>query len=99
MRWWYPRVRASLAVLLLVVLALLLALSFTRPAHAAQESSCDGPVAGTHVYDCAGILTADEVAEIETHAAAVEQAGAPTVVYLQVRDASVDDTIQETPPI
>lgn len=95
MRWWYPRVRASLLVPLLIFLALTLALSFTSTARAAQKSSCDGPVTGKHVYDCAGILTADEVAEIETHVAAVEQAGAPTIVYLQVRDASVDETIQD----
>jgi uncharacterized protein (TIGR04222 family) len=95
MRWWYPRVHASLLVLLLVFLALALALSSPSTAQAAQQSSCDGPVAGKHVYDCAGILTADEVAEIETHAAAVNQAGAPTIIYLQVRDASLDETIQD----
>ncbi|HEX3271481.1 MAG TPA: TPM domain-containing protein [Ktedonobacterales bacterium] len=52
-------------------------------------------VSGQHVYDRAGILTPDEIADLETHAAAVERAGAPTVVYLQVRDASRDETIQD----
>ena len=52
-------------------------------------------VSGQHVYDRAGILTPGEIADLETHAAAVERAGAPTVVYLQARDASQDETIQD----
>ena len=47
------------------------------------------------MYDRAGILTPGEIADLETHAAAVERAGAPTVVYLQARDASQDETIQD----
>jgi uncharacterized protein (TIGR04222 family) len=47
------------------------------------------------VYDRAGILTPAEIADLETHAAAVERAGAPTVVYVQARDASLDETIQD----
>lgn len=95
MRWLYLRAPLTIVSAWFVLLALALALSAASPAHAASEGSCDGPVAGRHVYDCAGILTAAEVADIEAHAAAVEQAGAPTIVYLQVRDATVDETIQD----
>jgi uncharacterized protein (TIGR04222 family) len=52
-------------------------------------------VSGQHVYDRAGILTPGEISDLETHAQAVERAGAPTVVYLQARDASRDETIQD----
>ncbi|HEY7093144.1 MAG TPA: TPM domain-containing protein, partial [Ktedonobacterales bacterium] len=52
-------------------------------------------VSGQHVYDRAGILTQAEISDLETHAAVVERAGAPTVVYLQARDASQDEAIQD----
>ncbi|HEY7022199.1 MAG TPA: TPM domain-containing protein [Ktedonobacterales bacterium] len=52
-------------------------------------------VNGQRVYDHAAILTPAEISDLETHAAAVERAGAPTVVYLQARDASQDETIQD----
>src|SRR5262245_37209461 len=52
-------------------------------------------VSSQHVYDRAGILTPAEIADLETRAVAVERAGAPTVVYLQARDASRDETIQD----
>jgi uncharacterized membrane protein YgcG len=40
-------------------------------------------VPGQHVYDMAGALTAAQVSDLERSAAAVEQAGSPTVVYLR----------------
>jgi len=52
-------------------------------------------VSGQRVYDRADMLTPGEISDLETHAAAVERAGAPTVVYLQARDASRDQTIQD----
>jgi uncharacterized protein (TIGR04222 family) len=52
-------------------------------------------VSDQRVYDRAGILTPGEITDLETHAAAVERAGAPTIVYLQARDASQDETIQD----
>jgi uncharacterized membrane protein YgcG len=45
-------------------------------------------VPGTHVYDLAGALTSAQVSDLEQSAAAVDQAGAPTVVYLRRKDAS-----------
>jgi uncharacterized membrane protein YgcG len=80
--------------------ALLLLMAATSPllvttASAAPKSTCDGPVAGRHIYDCAGILTSSEIAYLETQTAAVEAAGAPTVVYLQVQAASAPQTQQD----
>lgn len=63
------------------------------PQHA--RADCTGPVPGKHVYDCVGLLTSAELENLESHAKAVEQAGAPTVVYLQARDATRDQTEQD----
>jgi uncharacterized membrane protein YgcG len=59
------------------------------------SEGCTGPVAGQHVYDCARLLTPAEIADLDAQAAAVERAGAPTVVYLQVRDATAEQTLQD----
>lgn len=61
----------------------------------AQATGCVGPVAGQHIYDCAHLLTPDEVTVLEAQAAKVEEAGAPTVVYLQVRDATAQQALQD----
>ncbi|HEX5547665.1 MAG TPA: TPM domain-containing protein [Ktedonobacterales bacterium] len=83
----------------LVPVALLLAVSLTTlgadTASAASRASCAGPVVGQLVYDCTGLLTPTEIATLEADAAAVERAGAPTVVYLQARDATADETLQD----
>jgi uncharacterized membrane protein YgcG len=89
------------AVLLgLFFLALTVALSsgwFAPVAHAsaAARDDCLGPVAGQRVYDCAHLLTTEETADLEQQAAAVAQAGAPTIVYLQVRTATAAQTLQD----
>lgn len=77
------------------LLALVLYLALTSLEVAAAAGQCTGPVAGRHVYDCAGLLSTSEVASIEAHASAVAQAGAPTVVYLQVQKATYTQTYQE----
>ena len=84
-------------VLVPVILLLVAGLSATMPtqASAAPRGDCVGPVAGRHVYDCANLLTATEIANLEVQAAAVERAGAPTVVYLQVRDATAEQTLRD----
>ncbi|HEU5349508.1 MAG TPA: TPM domain-containing protein [Ktedonobacterales bacterium] len=86
-------------VVTLVTLALMLAASLSAVGapgvSAAPLNSCNGPVAGQHIYDCANLLTSSEVATLETDAAAVDRAGAPTVVYLQVRDTSAQETLQD----
>lgn len=50
---------------------------------------------GQHVYDRAGALTPAEIADLEARAAAVEEAGAPVVVYLQARDADYPTTVDD----
>lgn len=93
-----PRKRKLLSAFPLALLLLLLvsSASFTLlsvpPAQAAAQTTCNGPIPGKHIYDCAGLLTAAEIENLETHAKAVEQAGAPTVVYLQAKDATQDET-------
>jgi uncharacterized membrane protein YgcG len=52
-------------------------------------------VAGQRVYDCANLLTTQETANLERPAAAVAQAGAPTIVYLQTRSATAEETLQD----
>src|SRR5579884_3488745 len=93
--------RSSMSLLIplagLLALALSLGLAALAPAtaSAAARDGCAGPVPGQHIYDCAHLLTPGEVAYLETQAAAVEQAGAPTVVYLQARDATADQALQD----
>jgi uncharacterized membrane protein YgcG len=67
----------------------------TRSLSAIAENGCIGPTPGQHIYDCANLLTSQEIANLEADAAAVEQAGAPTVVYLQVRNATAQQTLQD----
>ncbi|GEM_PF-430206 len=97
--------------LLLVCIALSLSLSLLGLANAPQAyaaphsqkmalpdhlAACpQHPIQGQRVYDCAGALTAGEIATLEHHAAAVAQAGAPTIVYLQAQNASYDQTLQD----
>src|SRR5580765_3376709 len=89
------RVRLTFVSLLLVMM-LAGALAITAvPARAATHNTCDGRVAARDIYDCAGILSASDIALLETHAKAVEQAGAPVVVYLQVKDATYDETYDD----
>jgi uncharacterized membrane protein YgcG len=52
-------------------------------------------IAGQHVYDRAGVLTAGETADLERRAGEVERAGAPVVVYLQARKANYQQTEQD----
>jgi uncharacterized membrane protein YgcG len=90
-------VALSLIALSLIALALVaLPARTAAAAPAASGASCSAqPIPGQHIYDCAGILTPGEIASLETHAAAVERAGAPTVVYLQAKDATPDETVQD----
>ncbi len=89
-RWW---------VVALVPVALPLTLGLAQVGapgvSAATRNSCTGPVAGQHIYDCTGLLTPTEIATLEADAAAVDRAGAPTIVYLQARDTTADQTLQD----
>lgn len=51
--------------------------------------------AGRHVYDTTAVLSAAQVADLERAAGAVDLAGAPTVVYLRLKDADVETTRQD----
>lgn len=82
-------------LLFLLAFSTSLTLLSVPTAHAAIQTDCNGPVPGKHIYDCVGLLTTAEIANLETHAQAVEQAGAPTVVYLQARDATRTETEQD----
>ena len=77
--------RRVVAVRAVVITALMLVLESVSGALAASDFG--QPIAGQHVYDRAGVLTLGEKDDLERCAAAVQQAGAPTVVYLQARKA------------
>lgn len=62
---------------------------------ATQASDCLGPVAGQYIYDCAHLLTPAEIATLEQDASTVVKAGAPTIVYLQARNANAEQTLQD----
>src|SRR5262249_51975948 len=89
---------APWAVIVLPLAPALLA-GMGSPVHADPSATasegCAGPVAGQHVYDCAHLLTPAEVSMLEARATEVERAGAPTVVYLQVRDATAQQALQD----
>lgn len=91
--WWI----VALAPVLLVLAASLNPTGVASVAAAPQkpQNSCTGPVAGQHIYDCAQLLSSAEITTLEADAAAVDRAGAPTIVYLQVRDATADQTLQD----
>ncbi len=88
--WW-----AVALVPVTLMLALSLSPVVVSPVSAAPLNSCTGPVAGQHVYDCANLLTQAEITTLEADAVAVERAGAPTVVYLQIRDATAQQTLND----
>lgn len=102
-----PWTTRLLPVILLLFTITLCAARFTpsaSPAWAAEVATaaaaegadaCTGPVAGQRIYDCAHVLTSAEIANLETQAAAVERAGAPTIVYLQLRNATAQQTLQD----
>lgn len=79
-----------------VMLALALALAaFVAGCGSSGTASFGSPVAGKHVYDRAGILTASQVSMLEVRATVVQRAGAPTIVYLQTKNATYDETLQD----
>jgi uncharacterized membrane protein YgcG len=88
--------RTILFALFLLTLAGALG-AFTSTAHGAPATrgGCLGPVAGQRVYDCASLLSTEETTDLEQRAAAVAQVGAPTIVYLQARSATAEETLQD----
>lgn len=98
-----PRSLTLAAALLLAVtlaFATVIASAPTSQARAAAPAittppACDAYTTGRHIYDCAGLLTPDEISGLEAKAQAVQNAGAPVVVYLQVKDTSYDQTLKD----
>ncbi len=77
-----------------IALGLLLGLLIgAMPALTAQDFGQPEP--GRHVYDRAGVLSPSEIADLEQRALALEQAGAPVVIYLRAHDASYEDTVAD----
>jgi uncharacterized membrane protein YgcG len=93
------RLAAWALALLPLILALLAGTTSTARASALATTTtsdgCAGPVAEQHIYDCAHLLSPSEISMLEARAAEVERAGAPTVVYLQVRDATANQALQD----
>ncbi|MBX5446378.1 TPM domain-containing protein [Sphaerobacter sp.] len=78
-----------------LILAAGFVVALLLPTGTARAAEYGEPVPGQHIYDTTGLLTPDEIADLEARAAAVEAAGAPIVVYLQARDASQSETEAE----
>lgn len=76
-----------------MILMIMMVLSATAGALAAPEFG--QRIAGQHVYDRASVLAAEEEADLEQRAEAVERTGAPVVVYLQPREADYEETEQD----
>jgi uncharacterized membrane protein YgcG len=100
------RLRREAPITLLAALAALFALAASitlgfagapASAQAAQPlGACPNqPITGQRVYDCAGLLTPGEIRDLEERALAVQRAGAPVIVYLQVKDATFDQTLSD----
>lgn len=94
-RKWQRSISRPSPLWFLILVPASLVFLFLPSAHAAENNDCHSPVAGKHIYDCTGLLTGAEIENLNAHALAVEQAGAPTVVYLQARDATRDETEQD----
>lgn len=93
---WMGRLLPIIILVFVMVSGLGALTSLAAPVSAAGVAGgCAGPVLGQRIYDCAHLLTAAEIANLETQAAAVDRAGAPTVVYLQPRAATAQQTLQD----
>lgn len=80
----------------LAAAAVLVASLFTAvPARAGLQESFGSEEPGQHIYDQAGLLAPEEVGDLERRAAAVEEAGAPAIVYLREREATYEETEED----
>jgi len=105
-----PKRGLALAAALLLALTLTLTLAFvgavtvgpipralaaSAGSAAPDAAACDIYTPTRHIYDCAGLLTPAESSGLEARAQAVQNAGAPVVVYLQVKDTSYEQTLSD----
>lgn len=84
-----------MATLPIVAFLLALSVSVLGAAHARGAENFGQPEVGRYIYDQSGLLTAAEVRDLETRAAAVVRAGAPTIVYIRSQDADEDATLAD----
>ncbi|MBA3823188.1 MAG: DUF2207 domain-containing protein [Ktedonobacterales bacterium] len=82
-------VRHGVLAIICVGIMLLVACGSATPQHFAAY------LPSQHIYDQAHVLTATETAQLEQQTVMVQDAGAPTVVYLRVKAASQETTIQD----
>src|SRR5579859_7491418 len=97
-RHWTPVARWTFFAALGAALALVVLVLGATSILAAESplSACPAsPVSGQRIYDCAGLLTASETSDLEARARAVQQAGAPVIVYLQAKSATYDQTLSD----
>ncbi|HEU5422012.1 MAG TPA: TPM domain-containing protein [Nitrolancea sp.] len=78
------------------LLILLFLLFLGLPPGSRAAGSYGTPVPGRHIYDLTGLLTPAQVRDLEQRAALVEQAGAPTIVYVRAEDVSYDATATDS---
>lgn len=71
------------------------ALAAAADSAAPDVAACDAYTPTRHIYDCARLLTPAEISDLEARAQAVQNAGAPVVVYLQVKDTSYEQTLSD----
>lgn len=91
-----PILGALLVVLAAGMLPLLAPPAFAAPSSPVRAThALAGPTPGRAIYDNTGLLTSGEVVALEAHAAAVRQAGAAVVVYLQKASATQEQTQQD----
>ncbi|MCM8747042.1 DUF2207 domain-containing protein [Thermomicrobium sp. CFH 73360] len=76
-------------------LILLLGVVIPFPWVARGANDFGSPQPGRYVYDRAAVLTPAEITDLERRAAAINQVGAPIVVYLRLHDASFEETVAD----
>jgi uncharacterized membrane protein YgcG len=81
--------RVEMRVLLPLIMAMLLG----NTALAADDFGVHS--GSQHVYDRAGILSAQDKSTLEQKASELQRAGAPTVVYVRVKDSTLAQAKQE----
>jgi uncharacterized membrane protein YgcG len=77
--------RSLLAMFVLVALS----------AAAGRADEFGSRVPGQHVYDRAGVLSATDIQTLERKAAALDALGAPTVIFIQTKSASLEQAQQD----
>ena len=86
--------RGRAALCLAILITALLAMAMQRTAALAADGY-GHPRPGQHVYDRTGLLRPAELADLERRANTARRAGAPTIVYLQARQADYPATYKD----